>query len=227
MLLKFYQKIDEAITYLFSSVSNEKKFLKKIFGNKKIIYIDIGANEGGFLDFLDSIFKFEKIIVFEPIDKLLEKIKSKYFNNKNKFYNLALSNKKSIRKFYEYSISSQSSLYVQNDMFKSLKNLKKISKIKTSTFDEIVNEKKKIDFCKIDVQGEEVNVLKGMRKNLERKKIKLLKIELSFMQRYKQSNKNFNEIVNLLKKNGYDLISISKIKYKDEKILLMDAYFLS
>ena len=117
MLLKFYQKIDEAITYLFSSVSNEKKFLKKIFGNKKIIYIDIGANEGGFLDFLDSIFKFEKIIVFEPIDKLLEKIKSKYFNNKNKFYNLALSNKKSIRKFYEYSISSQSSLYVQNDMF--------------------------------------------------------------------------------------------------------------
>ena len=47
------------------------------------------------------------------------------------------------------------------------------------------------------------------------------------MQRYKQSKPNFIEIVTLLKKNGYDLISISKIKYKDEKILLMDAYFLS
>lgn len=227
MLLKFYQKIDEAITYLFSSVSNEKKFLKKIFGNRKIIYIDIGANEGAFLDFLYKILNLEKIIVIEPIGKLLEKIKSKYSNKKNQFYNLALSNKRGLRKFYEYSISSQSSLYTQNNMFKSLKNLKKISNIKTSSFDEIVNEKKKIDFCKIDVQGEEVNVLKGMEKNLKKKNIKLLKIELSFMQRYKQSKSNFFEIVTLLKKNGYDLITISKIKYKDEKILLMDAYFLS
>ena len=66
-----------------------------------------------------------------------------------------------------------------------------------------------------------------MEKNLKKKNIKLLKIEISFMQRYKQSKPNFIEIVTLLKKNGYDLISISKIKYKDEKILLMDAYFLS
>ena len=153
MLLKFYQKIDEAITYLFSSVSNEKKFLKKIFENKKIIYIDIGANEGVFLDFLYKILNLEKIIVIEPIGKLLEKIKSRYSNKKNKFYNLALSNKKSFRKFYEYSISSQSSLYTQNNMFKSLKNLKKISNIKTLSFDELVIEKKKNDFCKIDVQG--------------------------------------------------------------------------
>ena len=227
MLLKFYQKIDEAITYLFSSVSNEEKFLVKLFGKKKIIYIDIGANEGGFLDFINKIFNLEKIIVIEPIGKLLEKIKTKYSNNKNQFYNLALSNKKSLRKFYEYSISSQSSLYTQNDMFKSLKSLKKISKIKTSSFDEIVNEKKKIDLCKIDVQGEEVNVLKGMEKTLKKKNIKLIKIELSFMQRYKKSRTNFIEIVNLLNKNGYNLITISKIKYKDEKILLMDAYFLS
>ena len=63
MLLKFYQKIDEAITYLFSSVTNEEKFLKKIFGNRKIIYIDIGANEGAFLDFLNKILNLEKIIV--------------------------------------------------------------------------------------------------------------------------------------------------------------------
>ena len=158
MLLKFYQKIDEAITYLFSSVTNEEKFLKKIFGNRKIIYIDIGANEGAFLDFLNKILNLEKIIVIEPIGKLLENIKSKYSNKKNQFFNLALSNKKSFRKFYEYSISSQSSLYAQNNMFRSLKNLKKISKIKTSSFDQILNKKKKIDFCKIDVQGEEVNV---------------------------------------------------------------------
>ena len=28
MLLKYYQKLDDAISYLFSSVTNEKKFLE-------------------------------------------------------------------------------------------------------------------------------------------------------------------------------------------------------
>ena len=35
MLLKYYQKIDDAISYLFSSVCDEKKFLKKNIWKKK------------------------------------------------------------------------------------------------------------------------------------------------------------------------------------------------
>ncbi len=46
MLLKYYQKLDDAISYLFSSTANEKKLLKKIFNNKQLVVIDIGANQG-------------------------------------------------------------------------------------------------------------------------------------------------------------------------------------
>ena len=48
---------------------------------------------------------------------------------------ILLSNKKSLRKFYEYKISSQSSLHKQNNTFKSLKELKTIANIQTDTFD--------------------------------------------------------------------------------------------
>ena len=225
MLLKYYQKIDDAISYLFSSVCDEKKFLKKIFGKKKIFYIDIGTNEGNFLEYLNSQFKFKKIICFEPIKELANNLQNKFPDVE--VNNFALSNKKTKKKFFEYKISSQSSIYKQNDTFKSLKELKKIYKIDTVSFDQKFNKNKKIDFCKIDVQGEEMNVLKGMKLNLKKKNIHLIKIEISFLERYQGVQSNFYEIITYLMKFKYHLISISKIKYKDNQILLMDAYFIS
>ena len=70
-----------------------------------------------------------------------------------------------------------------------------------------------------------MNVLKGMANNLKRKNIKLIKIELSFMERYKKVKPNFYDILTYLNKFNYKLVSISKIKYKDQKLLLMDAFF--
>tara|TARA_B100000579_G_C22828292_1_gene854485 strand:+ start:1687 stop:2367 length:681 start_codon:yes stop_codon:yes gene_type:complete len=225
MLLKYYQKIDDAISYLFSSVCDEKKFLRKILGKKKIYYIDIGTNEGNFLEYLNRLFKFKKIVCFEPINELAKNLKNKF--PYVEINNVALSNKKLKKKFYQYKISSQSSLYKQNDTFKSLKELKKVYKINTITFDKKFNKNDKIDFCKIDVQGEEMNVLKGMKMNLKKKSIRLIKIEISFTERYQGVKSNFYEIISYLIKYNYHLISISKVKYKDNKILLMDAYFIS
>ena len=225
MLLKYYQKIDDAISYLFSSVCDEKKLLKRIFNKKKIYYVDIGTNEGNFLEYLKKLFEFKKIVCFEPIKKLAERLENK--NSNIEVNNFALSNKVYKKKFYEYKISSQSSLYKQNNTFKSLKDLKKIHTIKTTTFDQKFNKNSKIDFCKIDVQGEEIKVLKGMNLNLKKKNIRLIKIEISFLERYQGVKSNFFDIVSYLIKFNYHLISISKIKYKEDKILLMDAYFIS
>ena len=225
MLLKYYQKLDDAISYLFSSVSNEKKLLKNIFDNKKIFYVDIGTNEGNYVGFLSNILNMRRIVTFEPIKKLNEKIRERYSNLKIDNFNYALSNKKGTRTFYQYNISSQSSFYEQNNLFKSLKKLNKKIKIKTIKFDDFFNKNQVIDFCKIDVQGEEMNVLKGMKKNLNNKKIKLIKVELSFIERYQDVKPNFYDIIGFLNKYKYKLISISKIKYRNEKILLMDAFF--
>ena len=139
--------------------------------------------------------------------------------------NIALSNKKEKKSFYQYSITSTSSLYKQNDTFKALKKLKKVFKVDTNKFDNLFNKNLKIDICKIDVQGEDLNVLLGMKKNLKKKNIRLLKLDLSFTSFYKNTSSNFYEILNFLKIYKYILISISKIKYKDNKLIFIDAYF--
>ena len=65
-----------------------------------------------------------------------------------------------------------------------------------------------------------------MKKNLKKKNIKLLKIEITFIERYVSVKSNFNQIISFLIKYNYHLISISKIKFKNNRLLLMDAYFL-
>ena len=64
-----------------------------------------------------------------------------------------------------------------------------------------------------------------MDKNLSKKRIKLIKIELSFISRYKNVSPNAYKILDYLKKRGYRLVSISKIKFNNNKILFMDSFF--
>ena len=92
--------------------------------------------------------------------------------------------------------------------------------------DEYLNLKeKKIDICKIDIQGEELNVLMGMQKYLKKKKIKLIKVEITIRNDYDNNKNQFVEIINFLKKFNYDLVTISKIKFSQNEIMFLDAYF--
>ena len=225
MLLKYYQKLDDAISYLSSSFCDEKKLINSILGKKKIVYVDIGTNQGSYINYLSSFLSFKKIYAFEPIIELNQKIKKNNPALDIKIYNLALSNLNKKRDFFQYNVSSQSSLYKQNKTFKSLMKLDKKIKVQTKKFDSVFNNFKKIDFCKIDVQGEDPNVLRGMKKHLAKKKIRLIKIEIIFISLYINVEPNFYNILEFMKKNEYLLVSVSKIKFKNNKILFMDAFF--
>ena len=78
MLLKYYQKLDDAISYLAASFCNEKKLIKSVLGNKKISYVDIGTNQGTYLDFLSSFMKFKSIDCFEPLEELCNQLELNY-----------------------------------------------------------------------------------------------------------------------------------------------------
>ena len=225
-MLKLFQKIETAVSYILSNSINEKKFLKKKLNKKKIIVIDIGANVGSYLDFIIKNFKYKKIYAFEPSTKAYGQLKNK-FNSKNIILeNIALSNKKTKRKFYEYKLTSQSSFYKITSKKNPFKNLNNIYKVKTLKLDEYLNLKeKKIDICKIDIQGEELNVLMGMQKYLKKKKIKLIKVEITIRNDYDNNKNQFVEIINFLKKFNYDLVTISKIKFSQNEIMFLDAYF--
>ena len=158
----------------------------------------------------------------------MEFLKKEFNQKKIKINNKALSNQNKISILYENEVLSQSSLHNTKNKFNS--NLKNINqyKIECITLDNyfyLRNKKEVIDLLKIDVEGEDLNVLKGSRDLLKNKKIKLIKIELlnSFFRSGKKSN--INEIIFFLNNYNYFLTTITKTKYIDEKLLMMDVYF--
>ena len=88
--------------------------------------------------------------------------------------------------------------------------LDKKIKVQTKKFDSVFNNFKKIDFCKIDVQGEDPNVLRGMKKHLAKKKIRLVKIEIIFISLYINVEPNFYNILEFMKKTSIYLYLYQK-----------------
>ena len=226
MFLNFFQKLDDVISYLFDNSINEKKFLKSYFSNKKITFLDIGANVGSYTDLLNSTLQIKKGFLFEPSLTVYKELTKRLNSKKFLIYNLAISNKnKKKHIFYEYKLSSQSSLYKQNKFFNSLIDLKKKSYVEIKKIDDFLDRNILIDICKIDTQGEDLNVLKGMTYFLNKKLIKLIKIEITFFKFYKNTKIDYVDIINFMEKYNYRLLSISKIKFKNDKIMFLDAYF--
>ena len=185
-------------------------YLKKL--NLKY-FIDVGTHKGEFLSYILSL-NYKKIYCFEPQKKIFKILNKNFKNKKNiQFFNLGLAHKNSKIIFYENKLSSTSSFSVgKNTPFSKIKNLIINSKnfyvdkypINVKTLDEIFINKKIFNiFLKIDVEGFELNVLKGAKKTIS-KKVKFILIERHFFQLYKD---NSPEKVHLfLKKNNFKLI---------------------
>jgi len=185
--------------------------------------IDIGAHEGEFLSSFLKIRKIKKFYCFEPQIKIFEKLKKKYEkNNKIKFFNFPLGEKsKKTRLFlskltYTATLSSYNkvSLYLKFKNFLLDDHYHQSITVKQKTFDQIFkNINIKESFLKIDVEGYELNVLKGSKKKI--KEVKYILIEDQFFNQYKN---DFNKVKEFLKKNNFEILKIFKfptLHYRD------------
>jgi len=228
LILKTLQSIDNLVTYIFSNLSKENFFLQNFFGKKKITLVDVGANLGGYTDMIIKNIDINEIHIFEPSKKCFEYLKKRFDRKKIYINNKALSNINKMSKFYENEILSQSSLHNTKNRFNSnLKNTD-IYKVECLTLDKYFhNQDKKIviDLLKIDAEGEDLKVLEGASKLLKNKKIKLIKIELLNSFFGTRNKSNINEIILFLNRYNYYITTITKTKFVDEKLLMMDVYF--
>jgi len=172
---------------------------------KKNLIIDIGANVGQSIDFFINNFS-KKIYAYEPNLGLKKILVRKFKKNQNiKIFFCALSDKNSFKKYYIPSYKGvtlhQSASLEKNEIYSTLKEYLKVRKsdisvklinIKTKTLDSF---KLNPFIIKIDCEGHELAVLKGMKKTLKYKPILFIE----------NSRSNFH----LLKK-----ILIKKYKYK-------------
>jgi FkbM family methyltransferase len=146
--------------------SGEIDLIKKIiikFDEKKFLYLDIGGNDGSHLKKIICDTKNIKVKIFEPSINNLKKIKKNLnlYSKRIQCFNFKLGNKKGIEKLYDYkhSGSIHATSYkkiIQNSLRKKVITYKtKVQKIDYLKFPE------KIKIIKIDVEGDELKVLKG------------------------------------------------------------------
>ena len=187
------------------------------------IMIDIGAHEGEFLSSFLKIKKIKKYYCFEPQIKIFKRLKKRYKdNNKIKFFNFPLGDKPKKKKLFLSKLTSTATLSSFNKVslylkFKNfiLNNQNQQSVIvKQKTFDQIFKKTNiKKSFLKIDVEGYELNVLKGSKKKI--KKVKYILIEDQYFNQYKN---DFNKVKKFLKKNNFEILktfNFPTLHYRD------------
>ena len=166
--------------------TGEKNFIKILKRYKIKLCLDIGANVGDYSEMLLKLTN-AKVIALEPNKfsfKILKKIELK---NKKRFtcFNVAASDKKKKGFLYYGSNTSEIASIMQNTNklnFVAGTNSNKM-KIQLSTLDEIFLKNKSkfkdLDFIKIDTEGHEIEVLKGLKKIIKVLTPKFLQIEFN------------------------------------------------
>ncbi len=176
----------------------------KLLKNNKPTIIDIGGSVGESIKKFLSIKPHCYVISFEPISVRYKIMKSRFYGLKNiKILNFGIGrNGKTyiytpeIFGYKFYSWSSLSKMKLLNILKKHCKNFYHKFKIikKSVKIIELDSLKIKPDLIKIDVEGEELQVLKSSKKIIKKNKPVIL-IEL---------NEDFKKILNFFRVNGYN-----------------------
>ncbi len=226
LLLSLFQKLNFLIEYLFKKELNEKKLYKEKVTKHKIVVFDIGSNLGNYLNFVSKVFSKKDIELhsFEPIKDLLKHQKvnhGKLIKN-----NVAITNKSGKIKFYERKISSQSSIFQSSNLNKD--NILGTYDVDTINIVDYIDENRisNIDILKIDVEGNELEILNSLKNHLDRLCIKIIKIETSYHGHIDQSFDKILEIYKLLISSNYEYYGMTNTKYKNNKIFFCDSYFV-
>ena len=190
--------------------------LHKLINNNKIIALDVGA-QGGFNS--DNFFpkkynSFFEDILIEPIKTEAEKLKDKKYvinkglwNSKVRKKLNILGNRLGSSSMYEPNIVNFDLHNIKDKDFEKYKITSSVE-IECDTLSNQLSELKiaNLDYLKIDTQGAELEILKGMGEY----RPLLIKIEVHFFSMYKNVP-NWHRLINYLGELNYVLIDLKGI----------------
>lgn len=172
---------------------------------KEIIIFDVGANVGKYQHaILKTIKRNEfKVFCFEPSPTTFNVLKKNTTDSRVIINNFGLGDKKEeLELFRTGPLSPLSSLYKkEKGDYYNVVSMEESEIVKIETLDEYCKDLniKEIHFLKIDVEGHELNVLKGATRMLQEKRIK--SIQLEFGPTNIDSRTYFRDFYNLLNDN--------------------------
>lgn len=141
-------------------------YLDKLI-EKGDVLVDVGANQGVYTDFFKRLIGDDgKIYTIELHPQTFKILTEKYLNEKNIILkNKAVSDKCGIVDFY-LGVDSFTNNIIGHDM--NFKSNKKGGEIESITLDKLLENEERIKLIKIDVEGAEKLVLKGMEKTISK-----------------------------------------------------------
>lgn len=162
-------EVELALTFLSTNPSSSS------------VIIDAGANKGSYtLSLLSSGLKISKIIMIEPQPALYQDLRNISESHNNvKFEPVAIGSiEGKLELFFEFEGSALSSLY-QRDVSHIGVFMNKSTMVPVTTLDQLIqkNDIEFIDYLKLDLEGHELEALKGERRAFEENRIKALAFE--------------------------------------------------
>ena len=205
--------------------------LKSLFNNKEPVIFDIGSNVGQYATELVKVFGQDlSLYCFEPSARAFDELINNPSIKNAKFFNTAMSN--SIGEsnlFFDKPGTGWASMYKadipgHNILFEYSE------KIKIDTIDNFCRSMglNKINFLKIDVEGHELDVLKGANDMLKENRIDIIQFEIGvtsinariYLRDFFETLKNYT-IYRILK-NG-----IIKINYNERYEVFLTSNYLA
>lgn len=181
--LEIFCSLNQGKGWGTSTIQNEIESCLILLGRAPKLVVDVGANKGLYTKFLLNLFPEATYFLFEPSQTNLNILCSSFENFENVFCSpYALSDQTSIQKLYtnEYGSGLASLTKRRLDHFNIYMNLEEdVNTIRFDEFlkfDDIPNDLPDvIDYVKIDVEGNELSVLKGFGQVID--KVKLVQFE--------------------------------------------------
>lgn len=221
----FMQDIEEDIFDILKSK-------KEIIDLSEIIVFDVGCYRGLFSKRIDDQLKRNKIsnnkyFLFDPNHKVKNYL-SETLEFDYSFHQIAISDSMGEEDFYynptlEFSMSSLDDRFLKSKLWRfsrsifSLRRYESIKtfKVPTNTIDNFCNEKNipSIDILKIDVEGTQLNVLKGAETMLENVSV----IFIEILEEKKLFRQSLKEVVDLLA--GYNFVLLKEKQIFTTRIL--------
>jgi FkbM family methyltransferase len=190
----------------FEVVSNLKKMVPEL-----TTIIDVGANSGQFTKVAAHLYPQAQIHTFEPLPDLYPIIKKKFGSNPNiKTYNIALGNEDGTILFNKNKFGHTSSvLEISQDNIHFTRKDNELEQIRVQIMKldslALPVDKTNLSLLKLDVQGYELEVLKGADETI--KAIGYIIIEANLEELY-SSQPSFNTMNNYLQDKGFELMGM-------------------
>ena len=206
---------------LLSSIEAEKNTktfnpfqqLQELHKKPQCVIFDVGAYDGRISKTFFEKFPHSEIHAFEPFPQSFEKLQNmEKLYKKLTIQNCAISDSLGTKDLHVNNFSPTNSLYESNTINAYHDNLMKtntVISVKTDTIDNYCSTHKieKIDILKMDIQGGELDALKGANQLLAQKAINYIYVEVEFIEMYKKQPL-FLDIANYLKEHGFILYNL-------------------